>query len=160
SMFYSMICPPPPISPDSRLTPRCSHRPSRVRRLPRHLLDSFSVGGRIIEGARQRVPGLRVHPWLVEPEYLDEARRDQSQPPLPSAAIPQRQRVRLVDRIVMGDDVVAIMSPPAIDKPTFARRFLNGGVAEHSIECGRLPLPDVDHGARRVVLVVIVPALD
>src|SRR3954463_119025 len=131
-----------------------------MRFLARDLLHALAVRGRIVEGPSQRVPRLRIEPRLVEPEDLNVARRDVAELPLAAAAVAERQRVRLLPRGVVREDIVAVGSPATIDEATLADRFADSRIPQHSIESDGLAVAQIDHRPRGVVLVVIVGTLD
>src|SRR5687767_15362531 len=79
--------------------------------LARDLLDCAAVFTRLIESVGQGGAGFRVDHWLVEPENLDEARGNHTKPPLPAAAVPQKQRDSFSRRIVLRYDIVAVVLP-------------------------------------------------
>src|SRR2546430_11401471 len=128
--------------------------------MTRHLLDALAVRRRVVERTSQCVPRLGIDARLVEPEDLDEAGRDQTEFPFATATITERQRIHLARRIVAGDDVIAVVAPSAIDESALTGSLLDRRIAQHPVELDRLPVAQVDHRPSRIILIVIVPALD
>src|SRR4029079_13096755 len=102
--------------------------------LVRYLLDPCAVRRRVVERPRQRVPSLLIQLRRAEPEDLDVARGDETEPPLASAPVAEGERVRLVDRVVVRHAVITLVPPSAIHHAALASGFLNGGVPQHVIE--------------------------